>query len=79
MTNDRRNNVARRTRKRSVRRSSSGLDGTRLAAFAVLAFWGFSNLYDIFSLAYDPPEGIHAVALAAATYLFFRRANGSDS
>lgn len=32
--------------------------------------WGGTTLYDILSTAYNPPEGINTVALAAATYLF---------
>lgn len=63
----------RRGRRRGAAR---GLDGARLAAFGILALWGFSNLYVVASPAYDPPEGIHAVALAAATYLFFHKSNG---
>lgn len=77
MTNGK-HTMARKPVRRRARRSVRGLDGTRVAAFAVLVFWGFSNVYDIFSFKYDPPEGIHAVALAAATYLFFRRSDGSD-
>jgi hypothetical protein len=55
----------------SARYSSTGSGtGLRLvAAIAVLLIWGGSTIASIFG-AYDPPDGINTIALAAATYLF---------
>lgn len=41
-----------------------------MAAFGILIVWAGSTIWDIYSVTYDPPEGINTVALAAATYLF---------
>jgi hypothetical protein len=41
-----------------------------MAAGSILMVWGVSTVWDIWSKAYSPPEGLNTVALAAATYLF---------
>lgn len=48
----------------------NGVRGRTVAAGSILMVWGVSTVVDIWSTSYSPPEGINAVALAAATYLF---------
>lgn len=59
-----------RRRRRRASGSGNGASIRTAAAVGILLLWGASTAWDIFSLTYDPPEGINTVALAAATYLF---------
>jgi hypothetical protein len=40
------------------------------AAITILIVWAGTTLADVLSVAYNPPDGVNTVALAAATYLF---------
>lgn len=58
-----------------------GPRGPAVVAGAILVVWGTSSLWDMFSTAYSPPEGMNTVALAAATYFIgtaFRREQNQD-
>lgn len=65
--------VSRDQPRRRPRRNPRADRGARLrvaAALGILVLWSGTTIYDILSSAYNPPEGINTVALAAATYLF---------
>jgi hypothetical protein len=60
----------RRRRGGRIDRGSRGPSLRSAAAVGILLIWAASTVYDITSAAYDPPEGLNTIALAAATYLF---------
>lgn len=59
-----------RGRRRRLFGRSYGIRARTVAAGAIIAVWAASTLADIATRAYQPPEGLNTVALAAATYLF---------
>lgn len=69
----------RRRRKRPARTPSRG---PAVAAGAILIVWAASNVVDMLSTQYSPPEGMNTVALAAVTYFVgtaLRKENQDDS
>lgn len=41
-----------------------------VAAITILTVWAGTTVADVLFTAYNPPDGVNTVALAAATYLF---------